>query len=193
MYYLVGLNLGNSSDYNSKHHYLSLASQVWRPLLFDHSQISTSFLPSWVIFFGLVFCGIYNRIFKYLEATARCWNGDEKQMNECFIVCLITEWLNYCCIDPMIWTTHNNHVQRQLTHLLNTDWLTKQLTDGITANLTPWVAEWVSFQPTTRLIYLLTYWLTYRLMDLLTLCLTDWQANLLSNYLTGWLVNLLTD
>lgn len=173
LYYLVGLNLGNSSEYNSKHHYLSLASQVWRPLLFDHSQISTSFLPSWVIFFGLVFCGIYNWIFKYLEATARCWNGDE--MNALLFAWLLNDWI----IDALIqWS--DNHVQRQLT-------------DGITAKLTPWVAEWVSFQPTTRLIYLLTYWLTYRLMNLLTLCLTDWQANLLSNYLTGWLVNLLTD
>lgn len=189
LYYLVGLNLGNSSECKSKHRYLSLASQVWRPLLFDHSQISTSFLPSWVIFFGLVFCGIYNTIFKYLEATARCWNGDEKQTNECFAVCLITEWLNYWCIDPMIWPTHKGNWLIYWT----TDWLTKQLTDGITAKLTPWVAEWVSFQPTARLIYLLTYWLTYRLMDLLTLCLTDWQANLLSNYLTGWLVKLLTD
>lgn len=127
LYYLVGLNLGNSSEYNSKHHYLSLASQVWRPFLFDHSQISTSFLPSWVIFFGLVFCGIYNRIFNYLEATARCWNGDEKQTNECFTVCLITEWLNYCCIDPMIWqpcTKATDSFTEQLIDWPN-NWLTE--------------------------------------------------------------------
>lgn len=110
------------------------------------------------------------------------------------------EWMLYCLLD--YWMTELlMHWSNDLTTMYKgnwllywtTDWLTKQLTDGITAKLTPWVAEWVSFQPTTRLIYLLTYWLTYRLMNLLTLCLTDWQADLRSNYLTGWLVNLLTD
>lgn len=178
LYYLVGLNLGHSSEYNSKHRYLSLASQVWRPLLFDQSQISTSFWPSWVIFFGLVFCDIYNRIFNYLEATARCWNGDEKLMNECFTVCLITEWLNYCCIDPMIWTTHNNHVQRQLTHLLN-NWLTEQTTDWRNNCQTDSLSGWMSVLPTNCQTDLLT--------DLLTDLQTDELTDSLPHWLTSWL------
>lgn len=159
LYYLVGLNLGHSSEYNSKHHYLSLASQVWRPLLFDHSLISTSFLPSWVIFFGLVFCGIYNRIFKYLEATARCWNGDEKQMNECFIVCLITEWLNYWCIDPMIWQPCTKA----------TDWRNNCQTDSLSG--------WMSVLPTNCQTDLLT--------DLLTDLQTDGPTDSLPHWLTS--------
>ena len=160
LYYLVGLNLGNSSEYNSKHHYLSLASQVWRPFLFDHSLISTSLLPSWVIFFGLVFCGIYNRIFKYLEATD----------------CLITEWLNYWCIDPMIWPTHNNHVQRQLTHLLN-NWLTDQTTDWRNNCQTDSLSGWMSVLPTNCQTDLLT--------DLLTDLQTDGPTDSLPHWLTS--------
>ena len=193
LYHLVGLNLGNSSEYKSKHRYLSLASQVWRPLLFDHSQISTSFLPSWVIFFGLVFVAYtteYSNIWKLLQGVEMVMKN--RRMNALLFAWLLNDWIIDALIqwsDQLITTMYKGNWLIYWT----TDWLTKQLTDGITAKLTPWVAEQVSFQPTARLIYLLTYWLMYRLMDLLTLCLTDWQADLLSNYLTGWLFNLLTD